>query len=124
LKTNDFSGDLQLINKVITGKGAELRISSSFLLIRQLLDSIGIKDKERLIILLKLIEDKLNDLLQIDLSVSITEDSEFTTEERIQIEGLISYFSEGGLSKLEIENWLLINMGRTPAQQAYIKSLT
>lgn len=123
LKNNDFSGDLQLMNKVITGKGAELRLNPSFLLIRQLLDSMEIEDKERLILLLKLIESKLNEVLQIDLSVNVAEDEEFTTEERAQIEGLISYFSEAGLSKLEIENWLLVNICKTQAQRMYIKSL-
>ncbi|PSL49502.1 histidine kinase/DNA gyrase B/HSP90-like ATPase [Chitinophaga niastensis] len=124
LKNIGYPSDLQLINKVITGAGPKLRINESFLLVRQLLESIGAADKNKLLILLQLIEGKLNEVWEADSSGSVVEENDFSQEEKEKILNLRHYYIDGGLSKQEVEKWLLDNISQSAAQQAYIKSLT
>lgn len=122
IRSKVTSSGLSLISKDVTSVGPILRINTEFELIRQLKETLGIEEVQKLDIIFDLLEKKLNQIWKGE-SGSTEIESEIYGPEKDKITNAKKYYEQLEYSSAEIESWLMETYGNSNEKREFIKSL-
>jgi hypothetical protein len=114
---------LALIVRENTSAGPILRINHDFEIYRQLANQLNTEQKDMLVIITSLLEDRLNQVWKGDTNVSSVIETELDDTRKLQMAKLANYYKESGYSKEEIREFLSESFSKNPESEIFINTL-